>query len=157
MQLGGGICGRLDRGCSWIRPERYPASSPYPRFRFREDVDELWRIYGRCIASIRSAQRRGNRSNKDTYFPALIDIACWREERYLHFLDMIAFGYRLLAKVFYRLQAYASANGLLFLNALRPLSYRLSAQTAGIRTPSTLPRSFSTRVYRRLFLVSNFA
>jgi hypothetical protein len=36
---------------------------------------------------------------------------------------MIAFGYRLLVRLLYRLQACAFANGLLFLDALR-LPYR---------------------------------
>lgn len=92
-QLGGEICGRLEGGCSRVREEECSAScSSCPRFRFREEVDGLWRICGRGVASITLAPRDGERSNEGIYFSALKDIACWRGKRCLHFLRVIAFG-----------------------------------------------------------------
>lgn len=52
IQLEGEVCNRFEGGCSRMREERCPAfCSSCSRFRFREDVDCLWRISGRCGAS----------------------------------------------------------------------------------------------------------
>lgn len=93
MSLAGEVRSRFEGGCSWVRDEGCPTScSSCPRFRFREDVDGLWRVCGRCGALTRLALRHGKRSNEGTHFSALGNVACWRGERCLHFLDMIAFG-----------------------------------------------------------------
>ncbi len=86
-------------------------------------MDGLLRVCERCGVSNRSALRHGNKGNEGTYFSALGDVACWIGGRCLYFPDVVTFGCELLAKVSYRLRACAFANGLLFLNALRPLPY----------------------------------
>lgn len=86
-------------------------------------MDDLLRVCERCDASNELALRHDNKGNEGTYFFALGDVACWKGGRCLYFLDVIAFGCELLAKIFYRLQACAFANDLLFLDALRSLSY----------------------------------
>ena len=84
-------------------------------------MDGSLRVCERCGASNRSALRHGNKGNEGTYFSALGDVAYWREGRCLY-PDVITVGCELLAKA-YRLKACAFANGLLFLDALRPLPY----------------------------------
>lgn len=62
-----------------------PAScSSCPRFRFRENLDGLWKICACCSAWIRSALRHDKRSNEGIYFSALRDVACWRGQKCLH-------------------------------------------------------------------------
>ena len=83
-----------------------------------------WRTCGCCSTLIRSALQLGKKNTEDIYFSALGAVTCWRGEKCLHFLDIMTFGCELFAKVFYRLQACAFANGFLFLDALRPLPYK---------------------------------
>lgn len=158
IQLEGEICSRFEKGCSWVRNEGCPTFCSFcPCFCFREDVNGLWRVCGGCGASIRSALRHGKRSSEDTYFSDFGDGACRRGEKCPHFLDMIVFECELFAKVFYCLQSYAFAHGLLFFDALRPLPYIWLALICEVQTPNTSPWSSDTGGCRRLFLMFDFA
>jgi len=80
-------------------------------------VNGLLRVCQRCGASNRSALRHSHEGNEGTYFLALGEIACLRGGRCLYVPDVTTFGCDLLAEVFYRLEAFAFANGFLFLEA----------------------------------------
>lgn len=56
--------------------------------------DWTWTVCGGFVGTVlpQSGQRKDVVRSENTYFSTLRGVACWRGERCLHFLDMIAFG-----------------------------------------------------------------